>query len=325
MMLSDANPARESGIAAQSGEANLVFADPNGKPRVVLGNPGGVPGLTLLDIRGRRRAKLEIEEETSTFELYDADGKISSSRTVVWVEPRLRAADLEAQLALEAAAHKELDNALQAREKRYSALTAAMAQLVWTTNAAGEVVEDIPSWRSFTGQNEEEVKGWGWAQALHPEDRDRVEGISKQALETRSPFDVEYRARRHDGEYRDFAVRAVPEPQNDDAVHEWVFVATDISERKRLAESLRAGEDRIAALTAFKAHLEETHRASEETHSAERAQLADSLRASEERLAASRSAQAQFEETHRASEEAHSTERAQMRIRCAPVRNVSRH
>ena len=120
LMLSDANPGARVGIAAQSGEANLVFADPSGKPRIVLGNPGGVPGLTLLDVRGRRRAKLEIEEETSTFELYDSNGKTSSSRTVVWVEPRLQAADLEAKLALEATAHKQLEDALQSWEKRYT-------------------------------------------------------------------------------------------------------------------------------------------------------------------------------------------------------------
>jgi PAS domain S-box-containing protein len=312
LMLSDANAGSRVGIAAQSGESNMVFADPNGKPRIVLGNPGGVPGLTLLDVRGRRRAKLEIEEESSTFELYDADGKTSSSRTVVWVEPGLHAADLEAKLALEAAAHKQLEGALQSKEKRYTALAAATAQLVWTTNAAGEIIDDIPLWRSFTGQTEEEVKGLGWVQALHPEDRERAEGVSKQALETHSAYDTEYRVLRQDGEYRDFAVRAVPVLQDDEAVGEWVVFATDISERKRLEQELRAREERLNALTAAKAQIEEAQRTSEETYSAERQRLEEELRGRDERLASLTAAKTQLEEMQRRSDEGHSAERKRL-------------
>ena len=305
LILSDTHPGPRVGFAAQSGEASMVFADTNGKPRVVLGMPGGVPGLTLLDAGGRRRAKLEIAEDTSTFELYDSDGKISSSRTVVWVEPRLNAAEVEAKLAQEAAARKQLEKVLQSREKRYTALTAALAQVVWTTNAVGEVIEDIPLWRSFTGQSEEEIKGSGWVQALHPEDRERVEGVLKQALETRSPFEVEYRVRRQDGEYRDFAVRAVPALQADEAVGEWVMAATDISERKRLEEALRASEERLSALTAASTQLQESLLSSEVSHTAERQRLDDALRSSEERISVLTAAKSQMEETLRESEERH--------------------
>ena len=326
LMLSDAKSGPRIGFAAENGEVSLVFAAPDGKPRIVLGMPGGVPGLTLLDEGGRRRAKLEIEEETSTFELFDSDGKTSSTRTVVWVEARLQAADLEAKLGLEATARKELEETLRAGEKRHSALVAATGQLVWTTNAAGEVIEDIPLWRSFTGQNEEEIKGLGWMQALCAEDRERVMQVSKQALEIRSPYETEYRMRRQDGEYRDFAVRAVPVLQDDEAVREWVVIATDISERKRLEDALRVSEERLSALTAAqaqgeealrmrderlaaltvtKAQLEETQRKLEGGHATERKRMEDALRASDERLKTITAAKAQLEEALRVREEHH--------------------
>lgn len=44
-------------------------------------------------------------------------------------------------------------------EARYRSLVTAMAQVVWTTNAEGQVVDDLPSWQSLTGQSREEIKG----------------------------------------------------------------------------------------------------------------------------------------------------------------------
>ena len=65
---------------------------------------------------------------------------------------------------------KKAEENLRAREERYRSYIEVTGQLAWTTNADGEVVEDIPVWREFTGQSEEETKGTGWAKALHPDD-----------------------------------------------------------------------------------------------------------------------------------------------------------
>ena len=41
---------------------------------------------------------------------------------------------------------------LHGSEQRYRSLVLASTQVVWTTNAAGDIVEDLPTWRAFTGQ-----------------------------------------------------------------------------------------------------------------------------------------------------------------------------
>src|SRR5215475_11081086 len=69
-------------------------------------------------------------------------------------------------------------------EERYRSLIAATAQLVWTTDAQGNVIEDIPTWRAFTGQTEEEIKGQGWINALHPEDREPTAAVWAHAVQT---------------------------------------------------------------------------------------------------------------------------------------------
>src|SRR5215467_1547508 len=69
-------------------------------------------------------------------------------------------------------------------EERYRSLVLASSQAVWSTNAIGDVVEDLPSWRAFTGQTKEEMMGRGWAQKVHSEDIERVVEIWERSLAT---------------------------------------------------------------------------------------------------------------------------------------------
>ena len=132
-----------------------------------------------------------------------------------------------------------LNESLRQSEGRYRSLAIATAQIVWTTNANGKVVEDMPMWRALTGKSEEELRGWGWVDSLHPEDRERTRAVWSEAVRARSVYETEYRIRKSDGEYRHFAVRGVPVLQADGSVREWVGTCTDITERKRAEEALR--------------------------------------------------------------------------------------
>jgi PAS domain S-box-containing protein len=121
---------------------------------------------------------------------------------------------------------------LEVSEARYRSLVLATSQMVWATSAAGEVIEDSPSWRSFTGQSYEAWSGAGWLDAVHPDDRAATAEAWGRALADCVPYDVEYRLRRHDGEYRTMLARAAPVRGADGVVREWIGVNTDISERK---------------------------------------------------------------------------------------------
>jgi PAS domain S-box-containing protein len=134
---------------------------------------------------------------------------------------------------------KRADEALRENEERYRALVTATSQIVWTTNAQGEVSGDLPLWRKFTGQSAEEIKGWGWANAIHLDDRQRTMDVWSNAVEKRSLYFTDYRLRRHDGEYRYVAVRGVPVLKPDGSVREWVGACTDITERVLAAEAVR--------------------------------------------------------------------------------------
>jgi PAS domain S-box-containing protein len=140
-------------------------------------------------------------------------------------------------------------------EARFRALVEATATVVWTMRADGWV-EDMPGWHALTGQSPEENRGFGWLDAIHPDDRETMRKIWLSALETRTPIDGEYRLRQSDDTYRWCNVRIVPMLTDDGAVREWVGVCVDVEERKRgheerarLAAIVESSDDAIVGKT----------------------------------------------------------------------------
>ena len=132
-------------------------------------------------------------------------------------------------------ARKKAEATLRESAERFRALVEVSAQIVWTTGANGEVIEDSPSWRGFTGQTCQQWRGDGRLEAFHPNDRARVAKVWKNAIATKSPIDTEYRIRHVSGEWRWTAARAVPMLDVAGSVRGWIGMNADITERK-LAE-----------------------------------------------------------------------------------------
>ena len=110
-------------------------------------------------------------------------------------------------------------------------MTEAIASVVWTTPADGQVV-DAPQWRALTGQSLEECKGLGWLDAVHPDDQATARRNWLEAVDRGSIYACECRIHRTDGQYRWFSERGVPVRNADGSIREWVGVCMDIDERK---------------------------------------------------------------------------------------------
>ncbi|MEH2166984.1 MAG: PAS domain S-box protein [Nostoc sp.] len=154
----------------------------------------------------------------------------------------------------------EQQAALRDSEARYRSLAEASASIVWRAAPWGNVVDDIPTWQAFTGQSPEQYKGWGWVEALHPEDRASIAKIWKQAFPTRSVAVAEYRVLRHDGEYRYMNIRGVPILDETGEIREWVGMCVDITERKQAEAKLRESEARFRLLAENSTDIISRHR-----------------------------------------------------------------
>jgi PAS domain S-box-containing protein len=98
------------------------------------------------------------------------------------------------------------------------------------------------AWLEYTGYTLDQALGEGWSRCLHPEDLARWLDTCVRAFDERRPFEIEYRLRRHDGEYRWMLDRAAPRHGADGAFLGYRGACVDIDAHKRerhdLARSL---------------------------------------------------------------------------------------
>jgi PAS domain S-box-containing protein len=157
-------------------------------------------------------------------------------------------------IAVDVTSRQLSEEAIRRSEERYRSLVQGGAQVVWVADPAGEITEDCPEWRWITGQSADEYLGSGWLDAIHPEDRDRVERDWRECVRSGKVFDDRYRVRTRAGSYRHYDVRAVP-IERDSKIVEWVGASTDVTGQReaeemrgRLTEQLSAAALRTARL-----------------------------------------------------------------------------
>lgn len=136
-------------------------------------------------------------------------------------------------------------------ESRYRTLLEDRAQIFWLASADGSFIES-PAWCEFTGQAPEALRESGATEAVHPDDRARVEELWRSALAAHEPFEVEYCLRRHDGVYRWFVTRGVSVRDEHGGVQEWIGWSRDIEQEKRATDALCEQAARIEAEVAMR-------------------------------------------------------------------------
>ncbi|NVJ06194.1 PAS domain-containing protein [Myxococcus sp. AM001] len=183
-----------------------------------------------------------------------ARGRTIGALSLVHAESGRRFAQADLLLATQLAerAAVALDNArlikdARRMELRFRSLVTASTQAVWVTRPDGDIEEDSPSWRAFTGRTYAQWRGHEWLSAVHPEDRDTAARSWFATVEQRRPYDAEYRLARPDGRYTPVRVRAVPVLNPDGGVREWVGTTTDISAQRQVEDAARRLEREAAA------------------------------------------------------------------------------
>ena len=151
---------------------------------------------------------------------------------------------------------------MEASETRYRFLVDAIPQLVWTARPDGGL--DYVNQRSleFLNCTFAQLTEWGWQDVLHPEDLQLCLKHWRNSLATGEPYEIEFRMRASDGEYRWHLAKALPFRDEDGKILKWFGTTTDIAETKRTEVALQVA--RIEAERANRAKDEFLSRMSHE-------------------------------------------------------------
>src|ERR1700732_1406593 len=114
--------------------------------------------------------------------------------------------------------------------------------LAWAADPDGSAEFHNQRWLDYTGLSATQALGSGWEVAIHPDDLLRILETYREALNSGKPFEVEGRFRRFDGEFRWFLFRGSPLRDRSGNVAKWYGTNTDLEERKRAEDALRASE-----------------------------------------------------------------------------------
>ena len=116
--------------------------------------------------------------------------------------------------------------------------------MAWTARPDMSYESLSRQWLAYTGYTEEQALGDGWSRGVHPEDLGRWLDTCVRAFDAREPFEIEYRLRRRDGEYRWMLDRGLPRHAPDGQFLGYAGVCIDIDERKRAERELERALER---------------------------------------------------------------------------------
>src|SRR5882672_4463375 len=151
--------------------------------------------------------------------------------------PAKRASKIKPDAPADATARKRAKAALRDSEERFRTLADSAPVLMWVDGPDGcEFVNR--EYLEFLGAGEADVRGYGWSQFVHPEDRETYVTAYLEAASRRSRFGAELRFRRRDGEYRWMRTGGMPRIEGGE-FKGYAGSTYDITESKRAEERLR--------------------------------------------------------------------------------------
>ncbi|HYL13373.1 MAG TPA: PAS domain-containing protein [Terriglobales bacterium] len=232
--------------------------------------PLGVHGEIGMIVAGSGRADFPRQTESLLLSVAANQASIAMREARLLSEQKRIANELDQRVAERASAlgqaneelRKEIDERKKIEERlreSEAALQRAFNEIKKSEAKLRQVIDTIPTlawcnlpdgpneflnkgWHEYTGLSPEESHGWGWQVAFHPEDLPPLMKRWQDLLVSGEPGEIEARLRRYDGVYRWFLIRV--EPLRDEAgkIVRWYGTSTDIEDRKRAEEALKASE-----------------------------------------------------------------------------------
>lgn len=210
------------------------------------------------------RADDQLVIQTNTAKLGTIESQIQADGQQIWLETNKiplhnLSGDVIGVLGTyqDITDRKQAEAALRESERRYSTLAAAAPVAIFRFDPAFNCTYVSDRWSEMTGRPTTSALGQGWAEALHPEDRDRmmIPKIDPAIAVTEGNPVVNFGEGRHlkpDGSISWFYVQLVAELDSEKGVVGYIGTLTDITERKQSEAKLQQTNQELARATRLK-------------------------------------------------------------------------
>jgi PAS domain S-box-containing protein len=145
--------------------------------------------------------------------------------------------------------HKWAQEALRESEARFHDMADTAPVMIWMSGVDKLCTFLNKVWLDFTGRGLEQELGNGWSEGVHPEDLDHRLEVYVHSFDARQNFAMEYRLRRHDGEYRWLLDNGVPRFAPDGSFLGYIGSCIDVTRMKEADEALHESQKRYRMAT----------------------------------------------------------------------------
>ncbi|MEJ8843268.1 PAS domain S-box protein [Lacibacter sp. H375] len=226
--------------------ANDAIIETWGKGKDVLGKSlfEVLPEITAQGLKDRLQNvfKTGIPFQANEFPIqFSRKGEMQTSFHTFIYQPQRDINDIiegVAIIATEVTPQAELHLKIKQREEEFSTMADNISQFAWMADHKGWIYWFNQRWYDYTGTTLEEMQGWGWKTALHPDHTDRVVKRLQHSWDTGETWEDTFPLKSKTGVYRWFLSRAIAIKDNNGKVIRWFGTNTDITSLREAEESL---------------------------------------------------------------------------------------
>jgi PAS domain S-box-containing protein len=200
---------------------------------------------THFEYEGCRRDGTRMWLEVDVIAIKDRDGKLIGTQSAL----------------RDITSRKHAERALRESEERFRTIANSAPVMIWMSGPDRLCTYFNKPWLEFSGRSLEAELGNGWAEGVHPDDLATCMESYAQSFDRREPFKIEYRLKRHDGEYRWIVDIGVPRFNADGSFAGYIGSCRDDTERRAGMEALRTVSGRL-----IQAQEDERKRIARELH-----------------------------------------------------------